>query len=104
MAYCEDFPCCGHEDGCCPDFDANGRQLNKVCTCGKKLPLTSPSSICRMCVLRLEYEGGGYMDDDDYFADRREADPADYQGDEDEEEEFCEDDDCDEDNCDDDSD
>ncbi len=25
---CEDFPCCGHEPGCCPDFDESGRQLN----------------------------------------------------------------------------
>lgn len=48
---CEDFPCCGHEQGCCPDFDPDtGAQLNMVCTCGAKLPLNNPSSICNSCL------------------------------------------------------
>ena len=46
MARCEDFPCCGHESGCCPDYDASGRQLNMVCVCGAKLPVDAPYSIC----------------------------------------------------------
>lgn len=50
MARCEDFPCCGHEAGCCPDFDENGRQLNMVCVCGAKLPITSRYSICEGCM------------------------------------------------------
>ena len=29
---CEDYPCCGHEAGCCPDFDQSGRQLNMRCS------------------------------------------------------------------------
>lgn len=51
MAYCEDFPCCGHEAGCCPDFDAEtGEQLNMICVCGAKLPIDAPYSICAGCM------------------------------------------------------
>lgn len=50
MARCIDFPCCGHESGCCPDFDEDGQQLNMVCVCGAKLPLTSRYSICNSCM------------------------------------------------------
>ena len=64
MARCEDFPCCGHELGCCPDFDESGRQLNMVCTCGAKVPLTSRYSICEGCLARsLEAEDGNYDGD-----------------------------------------
>lgn len=47
---CEDFPCCGHEPGCCPDFDEAGNQLNMVCVCGAKLPIDNPSSCCDACL------------------------------------------------------
>ena len=50
MARCEDFPCCGHESGCCPDYDASGRQLNMVCVCGSRLPVDNPVSICNGCL------------------------------------------------------
>jgi hypothetical protein len=51
MAYCEDFPCCGHEPGCCPDYDSvTGQQINMVCICGAKLPLTNKYSICKGCI------------------------------------------------------
>jgi hypothetical protein len=53
---CEDFPCCGHEQGCCPDFDESGRQLNMKCVCGTTLPITSRFSICGSCMDRAEYE------------------------------------------------
>lgn len=52
MARCEDFPACGHELGCCPDFDESGRQLNMKCTCGATVPLTSQFSICEGCLQR----------------------------------------------------
>lgn len=52
MSRCEDFPCCGHELGCCPDFDESGRQLNMKCTCGATVPLTSRYSICEGCMER----------------------------------------------------
>jgi hypothetical protein len=53
MSRCEDYPCCGHELGCCPDFDDNtGQQLNMICTCGAKLPINNPSSICDGCLNR----------------------------------------------------
>ena len=47
---CEDFPCCGHEHGCCPDFNEAGEQLNMVCVCGAKLPIDSRYSICESCM------------------------------------------------------
>lgn len=53
MPRCEDFPCCGHEPGCCPDFDPeSGRQLNMKCTCGATLPINSRYSICDGCLNR----------------------------------------------------
>ena len=58
---CEDFPCCGHEAGCCPDFDASGRQTNMRCTCGAVVPLDNPYSICSECLNQ------GYMDEADSY-------------------------------------
>lgn len=49
MAMCEDFPCCGHEHGCCPRYE-NGVQMDMVCTCGKRLPVDNPVSICNACL------------------------------------------------------
>lgn len=50
MARCEDAPCCGHEPGCCPDFDESGTQLNMKCVCGATLPIGSKFSICNGCM------------------------------------------------------
>lgn len=61
MPRCEDFPCCGHEMGCCPDYDESGQQLNMKCTCGATVPLTSRYSICEGCMERMNEEH-----DDDY--------------------------------------
>jgi len=59
MAYCEDFPCCGHEMGCCPDFDEDtGKQLNMKCTCGATISIDSRYSICKGCLQR---------DNDEYY-------------------------------------
>lgn len=44
---CEDFPCCGHESGCCPDFDCN--QYVTV-------ELNSRYSICESCMNQDELE------------------------------------------------
>lgn len=60
MSRCEDFPCCGHELGCCPDYDEAGRQLNMKCVCGATVPLGSRSSLCSTCLRR---------DPDDPYAD-----------------------------------
>lgn len=54
MARCCDFPCCGHEPGCCPDYDDHGRQVNMVCTCGARLPVTNRYSLCDACLNRPE--------------------------------------------------
>jgi len=70
MARCEDFPCCGHELGCCPDFDDAGRQLNMKCVCGATVPLSSPTSLCDGCLRRSFAEEDGYDpydDGDDYY-------------------------------------
>lgn len=61
---CEDFPCCGHEHGCCPDFDESGKQLNMICVCGAKLPIDNRSSLCDTC-LRNPDDDGYYPDDRD---------------------------------------
>lgn len=59
MPRCEDFPCCGHEAGCCPDFDPEtGKQLNMRCTCGAKLPVNNRSSICNTCLRHAAHEDG----------------------------------------------
>lgn len=60
---CEDYPCCGHEPGCCPDYDESGRQLNMVCTCGKKLPLSNRSSLCDSCLR----SGDDHYGDEDWY-------------------------------------
>jgi hypothetical protein len=59
---CEDYPCCGHEPGCCPDFDESGEQLNMRCVCGAMLPINNRSSICDSC-LRVD---GEYDEYDEY--------------------------------------
>lgn len=65
MGYCEDWPCCGHERGCCPDYDESGRQLNMVCVCGAKLPVDNPVSICNACLRRDDEYDAEYDDDDE---------------------------------------
>ena len=69
---CEDFPCCGHELGCCPDFDPEtGRQLDMKCVCGASVPLTSRYSLCVGCLYAPDPDDpNAYYDDypdyDDY--------------------------------------
>jgi len=50
MPRCEDYPCCGHTDGECPNTDGSFN----CATCGRKLPKKSPSSICQKCHRRME--------------------------------------------------
>jgi hypothetical protein len=74
---CEDFPCCGHESGCCPDYDSSGRQLNMRCICGATLPLNNRSSLCDGCLSDEDYEDyedEDYEDEHDQFRDDVEAD------------------------------
>lgn len=61
---CEDYPCCGHEAGCCPPRDENGQQTGMVCTCGKVLPLNNRYSICDGCMQDAEDD---YTDYDDHY-------------------------------------
>jgi hypothetical protein len=71
MARCEDFPCCGHELGCCPDFDEGGKQLNMRCVCGAELPVNARYSICDGCM-----RTGDADDDFDYGPDEDEEEVA----------------------------
>lgn len=65
MARCEDFPCCGHELGCCPNYDEEtGKQIDMVCTCGARLPVTNRYSICDSC-LRSDDEDEDFDYEDD---------------------------------------
>lgn len=61
MFMCEDWPCCGHEQGCCPRYDEAGNQLDMVCTCGRRLPIDNPTSICNGC---LNAEDGWFDEED----------------------------------------
>lgn len=66
MARCEDWPCCGHEAGCCPDFDPDtGEQLNMRCTCGAVLPIDNRYSICDSCLNADEEDTGEWEDDEE---------------------------------------
>ena len=42
MARCEDYPCCGHEDGGCPNPDGSFNCAG----CGAKLPVNATSALC----------------------------------------------------------
>lgn len=70
---CEDWPCCGHEAGCCPDFDESGKQLNMKCVCGATLPVNSRYSICESCMNSGD-EGDMFEDDRDDFDDEPDVD------------------------------
>jgi hypothetical protein len=82
MASCEEWPCCGHEAGCCPDYDPEtGRQLNMKCTCGATVPLTSKVSICQGCLNGPSQDERGYTlydDDDDPGPDEEPHDPNEW--------------------------
>lgn len=54
MARCEDYPCCGHELGCCPSYSEDGQQLNMICVCGAELPIDNGVSICDECLNRMD--------------------------------------------------
>jgi hypothetical protein len=49
MARCEDYPCCGHEAGDCPD--SQGRFT--CVECGKRLSRKATSSICPKCLRQM---------------------------------------------------
>jgi hypothetical protein len=78
---CEDWPACGHEQGCCPDFNDEGRQTNMVCVCGAKVPISNRYSLCDSCMRRDAeeeandgYPGSAFFDEeyDDGEEDERE--------------------------------
>ena len=62
---CIDWPCCGHERGCCPDYNKSGKQLNMRCVCGAVLPLNNRVSLCKACLRRLDDEDTNDWDDDE---------------------------------------
>lgn len=60
MTRCEDYPCCGHAPGDCPD--AQGRVT--CVECGKRLSPKATSSICPKCLRRMSRSDYDY--DHDY--------------------------------------
>jgi len=84
MASCEDFPACGHEHGCCPRYDASGKQLDMVCTCGVSLPVNARYSLCGACLQAGDAEEGSLAEErgdfDDCDEEDRDADDADDAG------------------------
>ena len=50
---CEDYPCCGHEAGDCPDSEGRFTCVG----CGKRLPRDAGSSICPKCQSRMSRDG-----------------------------------------------
>ena len=67
MARCEDYPCCGHESGDCPQPDSQGRPRWKCVECGKRLSLKASSSICTSCMRQAE---GRFARGEDMFPER----------------------------------
>ena len=65
MPRCEDWPCCGHEANCCPNYEA-GKQTNMVCTCGQRLAVTSRYSICAKCLAAADKAFSDVRDYRDY--------------------------------------
>jgi hypothetical protein len=46
---CEDYPCCGHEEGGCPKPDGSFDCAH----CGAALPKNSRSSLCQTCLSNI---------------------------------------------------
>jgi len=64
---CEDYPCCGHEDGDCPDSQGRFTCVG----CGKRLPRDASSSICPKCQRNMSdredpFGNGGGFGDSEY--------------------------------------
>lgn len=49
MARCEDYPCCGHGDGGCPNEDGSFNCAH----CGARLPKRARSSLCNACISQM---------------------------------------------------
>ena len=49
-ARCEDYPCCGHADGGCPNEDGSFNCYR----CGRRLSRNAHSPMCDKCQRRLE--------------------------------------------------
>ena len=62
---CEDYPCCGHEQGGCPDEDG----AFGCASCGSKMPKGNRSAICNSCHKRharsMDDADGGPYDNED---------------------------------------
>lgn len=59
---CEDYPCCGHEPGGCPNEDGSF----SCCRCGIRMPKGNRSAMCNRCheyYRRRNYEDDPYEED-----------------------------------------
>lgn len=46
---CEDFPCCGHEAGGCPQIDENGAERFHCARCSVLMAPKARSAVCEPC-------------------------------------------------------
>lgn len=70
MSRCEDWPCCGHEAGCCPSRDPEtGEQTDMKCVCGASVPLSSRTSLCFSCLHSDDDFGEDEEDEEDFDED-----------------------------------
>lgn len=47
---CEDYPCCGHEPGGCPNEDGTFN----CCRCGRRLERNARSAMCAACHRKMQ--------------------------------------------------
>ena len=46
---CEDYPCCGHEAGGCPQIDENGAERFRCACCSVLMAPKARSAVCEPC-------------------------------------------------------
>ena len=61
---CEDFPCCGHESGDCPDRDEQGNETWRCAKCRATLPKGARSSLCNSCLQDISSGDADDWEDD----------------------------------------
>ena len=65
---CEDYPCCGHEAGGCPQIDENGAERFRCACCSVLMAPKARSAVCEPCHKRRrasDEDFEPYYDDED---------------------------------------
>jgi len=53
---CEDYPCCGHEDGGCPVVGEDGTERFRCACCSVLMPPQATSAVCQPCHKRQDID------------------------------------------------